>query len=99
MSPLTFPDSRLIYLDLDSESDTLSGMVTGQDWERGMYENLSSLFDQKTCPDPDRVFQSLSTNEAWLVREVKSDRYSDVYAPPFLRSLAEKPGWLRLIIE
>ncbi|WVQ76543.1 haloacid dehalogenase, type II [Cryptococcus sp. DSM 104548] len=49
------------------------------DWERGMYEALEeSIFAQKTCPDPEKIFRSLGVIENRIQQEDKDRIYPEV---------------------
>lgn len=59
------------------------------DWERGMYENLQPIFTQKTCPDVEKVFKTLSVNEARMQNENKTMPYPMVLAQAYYRVTGE----------
>ncbi|WWD16224.1 haloacid dehalogenase, type II [Kwoniella shandongensis] len=62
------------------------------DWEKGMYESLQSIFEQKTCPDAGKVFTTLSAIENRIQAEDKTMVYPAVLKLAY-KSLA---GELRL---
>ncbi|KAL7424273.1 hypothetical protein Q5752_001862 [Cryptotrichosporon argae] len=59
------------------------------DWERGMYDNLQPLFQQKTCPDADRVFEVLGRAETKLQGENKTMLYPTVLEQAYHRTTGE----------
>ncbi|RSH93804.1 hypothetical protein EHS25_006452 [Saitozyma podzolica] len=54
------------------------------DWERGMWSNLQPIFTQKTCPDPERVFESFGQAETRLQGQNKGMEYPLVLEQAYL---------------
>ncbi|KAK8869514.1 haloacid dehalogenase, type II [Kwoniella newhampshirensis] len=63
------------------------------DWERGMYDNLQPIFEQKTCPDPIKVFTHLGAIENRIQAEDKTMIYPAVLKSAYQNLAGELRLW------
>lgn len=54
------------------------------DWEQGFLRGLEPLLEQKTCPDPEKVIETIGKNENRIQNENKSMLYPIVWVDPLL---------------
>ncbi|WWC89713.1 haloacid dehalogenase, type II [Kwoniella dendrophila CBS 6074] len=63
------------------------------DWEKGSFEALQPIFEQKTCPDPERVFATLGKIRAKIQAEDKTMLYPAVLKEAYRLLTGELRLW------
>ncbi|WWD01043.1 haloacid dehalogenase, type II [Kwoniella sp. B9012] len=63
------------------------------DWEQGSYDALQPIFQQKTCPDPEKVFETLGKIKARIQAEDKTMLYPAVLKEAYRMLTGELRLW------